>query len=744
VNCGLDQKNDLMFARMETRAVKHGSGGNSSHLGYMPGLDGVRAVAVAAVMAYHGGISFLQGGFFSLDAFFVLSGFLITSILLSEKIAAGRVSLGGFWARRARRLLPALLVVIVAVALYSRFVAAPGTYPELRWDALSALFYVANWHFILSGQNYFLATGPMSPLLHTWSLAVEEQFYLVWPLVVVLTLKRAGRSETSTRRSLWALFAVSVAGAVASAIDMAVLYRSGANTTRLYFGSDTHGQSLLIGTALAAAVAIWRRRGSDFVTTMRARVSLTVIGLAGAGFCGWAWSHLSLDQGLHGFVFEGAFAIVSVSVAAVLLSAVLDPSGLISKVLSLAPLRFLGRISYGVYLWHWPLDIALTRSRIGVGGYALFGVRSAAAIAVATVSYYAIEQPIRRGSVLTRTRAKVVTPVAVAATVVALVAATAAPAVAVPPAHAAHAELAPASGFAARPSSTQTNQLDKYAKDPVRVLVVGDSVALTLAQGLSRAEGHYDIQLYDEGIIGCGIAEGASYRVHGTVYQSGAPCSPHPAQRSCYQFNRSVVVPCQSWEAAWRQWLKSIRPNVVVLLAGRWEVVDRTSPSGQWTNILNPSYAEYVERQLELAVRIATSSGAKMVIQTAPCFSSGEQPNGEPWPEDSSTRLDVYNGLVEKVAAMFPSDVTVQDLDALVCPGGAFTPTLHGVTVRDPDGVHFVTTPANQPAQDVGGVYLAPSLLPLWESIGHLQEAASGGSTVVRGPPFPFFYLAPQ
>jgi peptidoglycan/LPS O-acetylase OafA/YrhL len=718
-------------------------GRDSSHVTYMPGLDGVRAIAVLAVMAYHGGIPWLQGGFFGVDAFFVLSGFLITLILVTERIGKGRVSLGAFWARRARRLLPALLVVIVAVALYARFFAAPGTYPDLRWDALSAMFYVANWHFILSGQNYFLAAGPMSPLLHTWSLSIEEQFYLVWPLVVVVTLRRAGRSEKGTGRTLWALVAVSVAGAAGSAIDMAVLYRSGADVNRLYFGSDTHAQCLLVGTALAAAVAIWRRRGSEFVTSMRARVPLAVIALIGVGVCAWAWSHLSLDQVGQSFVFEGGFAMVSVCVAAVLLCAVLDPRGIVSRILSLAPLRFLGRISYGVYLWHWPLDIALTESRVGVRGYELFGVRSGAAIAIATVSYYAIEQPIRRGSVLTRARAIVVTPVAVAGTVVAVVAATAAPAVAAVPAHAKPAAQAPASGFGARLNAADEKELDKYSKDPVRVLVVGDSVALTFAQGLYEAEKRYDIQIYDEGIIGCGVAIGKYYLYHGTVNQSGAPCSPDPQRRSCYLFGRAVTMPCQSWQSAWEQWIKAIHPNLVVLLAGRWEVVNRTSPSGKWTNILDPSYASYVEQQLELAVQVATSQGSKMVIETAPCYSSGEQPDGDPWPEDSSARLDVYNDLVREVAAKHPSDVTVQDLDAVVCPGGVFSSTLHGVPIREPDGVHF-ENPLTSGLKDIGGEYLAPSFLPLWESIGHLQEAASGGATVVRGPPFPELFLAVQ
>ena len=191
-----------------------------------------------------------------------------------------------------------------------------------------------------------------------------------------------------------------------------VLYRSGADVNRLYFGSDTHAQCLLVGTALAfGSCDLAKARVRNRTVAARAVLAHRDRG-AGAGICAGRWSHLSLDQVGQSFVFEGGFADGLGLAAAVLLCAgVSTREESVSKALSFAPLRYLGRISYGVYLWHWPLDVALTESRVGVGGYELFGVRSGAAIAIATVSYYAIEQPIRRGSVLTRARAMVVTPV---------------------------------------------------------------------------------------------------------------------------------------------------------------------------------------------------------------------------------------------------------------------------------------------------------------------------------------------
>ena len=205
-------------------------------LAYLPALDGIRGVAMLAILGVHAGVYLTAGGFFLLDSFFALSGFLITSLLIVEWRKRGTIKLGAFWARRARRLLPALLFMLIGVAIiYGIFVPA-GTYPTLRGDALSALFYFANWHYIASGSDYFHMTGLTSPLIHTWSLAVEEQFYLVWPLVFLGVMKLT--------RSLRVLLVVAVVGALASAAEMALLYNP-TDINRLYFGTDTHAQSVL-------------------------------------------------------------------------------------------------------------------------------------------------------------------------------------------------------------------------------------------------------------------------------------------------------------------------------------------------------------------------------------------------------------------------------------------------------------------------------------------------------------------
>lgn len=709
-------------------------------LGYMPALDGVRAVGVLAVMAYHGGLSFIPGGFFALDTFFVLSGFLITTLLVREHRSTGGIALRAFWARRARRLLPALFVVVLAVVLYGRFIAAPGSFPDMRIDAISSMFYFANWHFIASNQNYFIASGPVSPLLPTWSLAIEEQFYIVWPIVVLLILGTRRHSKNRTK-SLWVLLAVTSTGALASAVEMAMLFHPGSDATRLYFGTDTHGQSLLVGAALACAVALWRQRRGEYVTSRAGRRALGAAGLTGIGVYAWGWSHIQWDQEI---VYKGGFAVASIAAALVLADVVLDPSGVISRVLSIAPLRYLGTISYGIYLWHFPLDILLDESRVRLGGYPLFAVRSVAAIAVATVSYFVLERPIRSGSFFRQLRARIVTPIAVIATVTAVFSITALPATAAPldaP------KPAPAPVYGASHHLPEAD-LTRYLRSRVRVLVVGDSVALTLAQGLFYGEGPYHLNIYDEGILGCGIAVGPDYLDHGVVTASGAPCTTDASAHQCSVFAGSHFVPCQSWTVAWSDWVRELRPNVVVLAAGRWEMVDRIAPWGQWTNILHPAFANYLKQQIELAVHIATAGGAKMVLETAPCSMSGEQPDGAPWPQDSQTRLNAYNDLVRQVASEFPFSVTVQDLDAVVCPGGRYEADLHGVPIRTADGVHFVYSRAapgsGSPTEVDGGQYLAPALLPLWEQLGHEQQAETHGASVDKGPLPNTYFLSPQ
>ena len=410
------------------------------NLSYIPALDGIRGVAIIVIMGYHGGVFLTSGGFYSLDTFFALSGFLITSLLISEWQRSTTIRLGRFWARRARRLLPALLVMLLGVALFAAFLVPAGTYPTLRGDAYSALFYFANWHFIANGSNYFNQTALTSPLTHTWSLAVEEQFYLVWPLVVLGLFKL----WKSTR----ALLVVCIVGALASAVEMAAALLPG-DVNRLYYGTDTRAQSLLVGAALAASLSLWADRRQRVGTvpaqrrpdrstrsaaippgprqTVRGRAAALLVGLAGVVVSALLWTLVSYNDP---FAYRGGFLLAALATTAVLFSVVSSQRSVLARCLSVAPLRYVGRISYGMYLWHFPLFIYIDNARTGLTGYPLFAVRVAVTLAVATVSFYADRTADPAGHLLHGWRAWALTPAAVVATVVALVAATNVPAVA--------------------------------------------------------------------------------------------------------------------------------------------------------------------------------------------------------------------------------------------------------------------------------------------------------------------------
>ncbi len=252
--------------RPRTRATTVVARGRPITFGFVPALDGLRAMAVLGVMLYHGGA--LSGGFLTIDVFFVLSGFLITSLLLGEWATRLTIRLGQFWSRRARRLLPALLVMLVGVAIYAKVFANPGEFANLRLDSLSTLFYVSNWHFIVGSSNYFVVTAQTSPLAHMWSLSIEEQFYIVWPPVVLLMLHLGRRLRPSRR--LWPVMATAVVGALASALEMRFAFRGGASIMRIYEGTDTRSQDILVGAALAIGMAMWAQHRREPTEPTRA------------------------------------------------------------------------------------------------------------------------------------------------------------------------------------------------------------------------------------------------------------------------------------------------------------------------------------------------------------------------------------------------------------------------------------------------------------------------------------------
>jgi peptidoglycan/LPS O-acetylase OafA/YrhL len=357
-----------------------------------PGLDGLRALAVLAVIAFHEQLTALPGGFLGVDIFFVLSGYLITDLLVARWNRYDRLRLGGFWARRARRLLPALATMLVAVTAATAIIE-PGQLAALRPALLAAVTYSSNWWQALQHHSYFTQFGPPPPLQHLWSLAIEEQFYLVWPLLLILLLSAC---QSSRIRAVVAWLCAAL-----PAVATAAIYVPGADPSRVYYGTDTHSSALLIGSALALSLPLRRLRA---LTADQTRIT-DALGLAGLALLGWAMGHY---RGGDPALYPAGLLIAALAAAAVVLAAA--SPGLISWVLGLPPLRWIGVRSYGIYLWHWPV-IALTTAALAQSrpGPLIWVAEAALAIGLAAASWRWIEQPIIRdgfrASVRSRTQA---------------------------------------------------------------------------------------------------------------------------------------------------------------------------------------------------------------------------------------------------------------------------------------------------------------------------------------------------
>jgi peptidoglycan/LPS O-acetylase OafA/YrhL len=619
----------------------------SSHEGfaYQPALDGVRAFAVLAVMLYHARVSWFPGGYLGVDAFFVLSGYLITSLMLVEMRRRGSVDRRAFWLRRARRLLPALFLVLLVVAAYAAFAATAAQVKSLRGDAFATLFYAANWRQVFLHHSYFDLFATPSMLQHTWSLAVEEQWYLIWPLLLPFLVHR---THAKPGRLLGAIVGL----AAASAVLMAVLYHPGLDPSRVYYGTDTRAQSLLIGAGLAVLL-LWRpgprQAGS--------RVALQVGGLVSAGFLAYLWTGV---RDTSHFLYTGGFVGEAFAVAVVIAAAVQPQRRLLRDVLSWAPLRWIGWISYGLYLWHWPVFVFLTPQRTGASGTLLVVERFAATFAIAIASYVLVEQPVRRGALRRRPKlGPILVPAAVVIVAASLVVGTSDLAgLGTRRAAAARTEDVATLTAAARAKRQAEQQAYADAHQAFTALVVGDSRADSLGVSYGPGVGIPNLAVQSVAEDGCGISVGQVLSE-----------TPFGSQD------------CSNWADRWRYGVELFHPQVSVMLIGTWDVFDRVV-NGQEIKFGSPESIAYIDGELDRGLSILTEFGAPVIVLSTPC--SNPPPTYFPW----NDKLRLWNAIQRHWVDAHRSQVRLVDLDRYVCPLSKWATALNGAPLL-PDGVHF-------------------------------------------------------
>jgi len=355
-------------------------------MGYLPGLDGIRALAVLGVLLYHADLGWIRGGFLGVDVFFVLSGFLITSLILEELDRSDRVDFKRFYLGRARRLLPALLLMLIVVGAVVALWYRDAAYQFAR-DSLASAFYVNNWWYIATDLSYFEEIGRPPLLTHLWSLAVEEQFYLIWPFLTFLVYRRFRRPGVGIFALVLAL--ASTAWMITMSVSQG--FPDFTDPSRAYFGTDSHAMGLLIGAALAT---FWRPGRLSPVVRPGARWLITGLGVASLitviGFLVFVGEYTP-------WMYRGGFLVLAL-VVALLIAAASHPASALGRMMGTQPWRYLGQRSYGLYLWHWPIFM-LTRPvlDIALDGFWLLVLRLALTVGIAELSYRFLEMPIRRG-----------------------------------------------------------------------------------------------------------------------------------------------------------------------------------------------------------------------------------------------------------------------------------------------------------------------------------------------------------
>jgi len=584
----------------------------SAPIAHLPGLDGVRGLAVIGVLLFHGGFVWAKGGFLGVSTFFTLSGFLITNLLVREFEGSSSLNLFRFWGRRLRRLMPAALAAIALIGLVWWRVGTPEQLGSLRIDMLSSLGYVANWRLWTSGVSYGSLFSQPTPFQHFWSLAIEEQFYLVFPLIVLACMRIGGR-----RLLTWVC-------AVAAIASIALMWLQRADFDRIYYGTDTRVAELLFGVLLALW---WSRR--DRITTNRtsAQPAWDIVGVAATiGILG-AWftvNEMSPKLAMGGFPIYAALSTLLIYTA--------TRPGLVSRIFSNSALRWAGLLSYGLYLYHWPIFLFLSQDRTGLSTAPLFILRMAVTLGLSLLSYFFLEMPIRRRTLLATTRSATTAGFA-GVTIVALCAF--AVTLHTPKSSVPYANMK-VTGFGHTLAELNPTKRPKPSTtEPSTVWIIGDSGGMDLSPALAAAM----------------EATGSTRFVFGAG----------PG------FGLTVGI---DWRKDFREEIERDHPDVAVVMVGGWDT----------KFLIKNGKAEY-EKVVDEMISLLTDNGIKVLL--LPIMPGGK------------FDVTTTNKIFAEVAARHPGMVDNPSVDsALTAPDGS-TPrywidtdgTVH--LLRKADGWHL-------------------------------------------------------
>jgi len=633
------------------------------------------------MLLYHHDASKVVGGFFSVSLFFTLSGFLITTLLVREHQARGRIDLGAFWLRRLRRLMPVALLGLALAAVVARYTAREGALPGIAGDIRAALLNVANWRFAFSKVTYADTISAPSPLKHYWSLAVEEQYYLIYPIIAIVALRRSRRA-----------FAVALAAMAVFSIVAQLLVTS---QNRAYLGTDTRLSELAIGGLAALGWAALRKRPG--------RSTLDVLGGGAAVLLLGAWATVKINDPR---LFQGVLPLHAVLVAVLVVAAI--HGNVVPRVAGARPFAWLGARSYGVYVFHFPLYLLLTPQRTGISGLSLLAVRVAAAVALAALVYRAIEQPFRRGLVLPRwqgpgvlvaglatvllvaiglpgagsqstdvattgfdisTETRVTLPPLVVPTEVA---APTTAATALPPTSA----IGPAVSAAPATTMAPITATTAVPRRPVRMLIVGESTAGATGTGIQtwgRQTGRAEVEFVASG--GCALQQDGLARLRaGWTEQATAAC---------------LNLISDAIAAANRT-----KPDLVMLFIGSGQLNDWVLPGkteAEATFIGEPAFDQMYSATAAGVLRRLASLGVPVLFTTTPIpnwdpvVQTGNPivPGTGPIKMNDAGRARRLNDLTASVVRGISLAEMVPYAERISAPNGSVDPAIR------PDGLHL-------------------------------------------------------